>query len=245
MNACRLIVDPPQAGDWNMAVDEALLRSAGDGITTLRFYQWSEPTLSLGYFQTFADRQTHAASRDCPTVRRASGGGAIVHDRELTYSIAVPIANRLSAYARSLYAALHESLLEALSIWGVSARLCERPAASGPSSQPQPFLCFERRSEGDVLLANAKICGSAQRRHGRAVLQHGSVILGTSPKAPEVEGIEHSAGCVIGRLDLAQQWSAALSSRLGLSWQVGDLTAVEYNAVEEFCRVRFATPAWV
>ena len=74
-----------------MAVDEALLETAASlGVPTLRFYQWQEPTMSLGYFQEYADRLRHAASAGCPTVRRASGGGAIMHDRELTYSLAVP-----------------------------------------------------------------------------------------------------------------------------------------------------------
>jgi len=85
---CRLIVDRPAPGAWNMAVDEALLDAAVEqGVAALRFYQWSEPTLSLGYFQRHADRDSHAASHDCTLVRRQSGGGAILHDRELTYSL--------------------------------------------------------------------------------------------------------------------------------------------------------------
>ena len=72
----RLLIDPPAAGAWNMAVDEALLESAAiAGVATLRFYQWSEPTLSLGYFQAAADREQHAASRDCPLVRRPAAAG--------------------------------------------------------------------------------------------------------------------------------------------------------------------------
>ncbi len=87
MQQCRLIVDPPQAGAWNMAVDEALLESAvAGGLPVFRLYQWSEPTLSLGYFQAVADRQQHPASHGCPLVRRRSGGGAILHAHELTYA---------------------------------------------------------------------------------------------------------------------------------------------------------------
>src|SRR5690242_1143259 len=90
MKEIRLILDPPAPGSWNMAVDEALLETAADaGIATLRFYQWNEPTLSLGYFQAAAERNQHSMSSGCPLVRRASGGGAILHDRELTYSIAM------------------------------------------------------------------------------------------------------------------------------------------------------------
>ena len=77
MTPCRLIVDPPLDGAWNMGFDEALLEQAADpGIATLRFYQWQEPTLSLGYFQTYDERDTHAESRQAAVVRRQSGGGA-------------------------------------------------------------------------------------------------------------------------------------------------------------------------
>ena len=80
MPPCRLIVDPPASGAWNMAVDEALLESVADGgPATLRFYQWSEPTLSLGYFQPYADREQHEASRELTVVRRSTGGGALIH----------------------------------------------------------------------------------------------------------------------------------------------------------------------
>jgi lipoate-protein ligase A len=245
MKVDRLIVDPPQPGDWNMAVDEALLRSAAQGITTLRFYEWSEPTLSLGYFQACRDRQSHVASRDCAVVRRASGGGAILHDRELTYSFSAPIADRLSASVDSLYLAFHETLVDALAGWGVSARLCRHPPLVGSSAAPQPFLCFERRTRGDVLLDHAKVCGSAQRRHGGAVLQHGSVILRTSKKAPEIAGIEQLRGPAIACRELAKTWSAKLESRLCASWQPGDLTPKEHRAAWEIQGAKFATQAWL
>src|SRR5688500_20216584 len=93
----RLLLDVPAPGAWNMAVDEALLESAAlENRCTLRFYRWSEPTLSLGYFQRYEDRRQHAASLSCACVRRASGGGAILHDHELTYSLAVPPTHPLA-----------------------------------------------------------------------------------------------------------------------------------------------------
>ena len=91
---CRLIDDGAAIGARQMALDEALLESAAErGSATLRFYRWSEPTLSLGYFQDYAERDSHAASRNCALVRRQTGGGAILHDRELTYSLAIPRAH--------------------------------------------------------------------------------------------------------------------------------------------------------
>src|SRR5438445_617792 len=83
---CRLIHDLPGDGPWNMAVDEALLEDAArSGRPTLRFYGWAEPTLSLGYFQPYAQRASHPPSSRCAVVRRPTGGGAILHDAELTY----------------------------------------------------------------------------------------------------------------------------------------------------------------
>src|SRR3954447_24341632 len=94
---CRLIIDPRAPGPHNMAVDEALLIDAAEHNTAaLRFYSWNEPTLSLGYFQNYADRHQHAASLACAVVRRQPGGGAILHDRELTYSLALPTNHPLT-----------------------------------------------------------------------------------------------------------------------------------------------------
>ena len=98
----RLILDPPADGLWNMALDEALLELAGEsGIPTLRLYRWQPATLSLGYFQPYQDRESHPPSTTCPVVRRSSGGGAILHDRELTYSFTATIDDR--AWARGSY----------------------------------------------------------------------------------------------------------------------------------------------
>ena len=84
MDPLRLIIDPPRSGPMNMAIDEVLLESAAtDGVATLRLYHWNEPTLSLGYFQAAEERERHQASTNCPLVRRASGGGAILPNRLL------------------------------------------------------------------------------------------------------------------------------------------------------------------
>ena len=122
MTSARLIIDDPLPGSWNMALDQALLESADQrSAITLRFYRWSEPTLSLGYFQKFNDRETHAASLDCPVVRRSSGGGAIVHDHELTYSICVPESNRWSKSSDQLYDLVHHQVIQVLGQRGITA----------------------------------------------------------------------------------------------------------------------------
>ena len=166
---CRLLRHAPGApGAWNMAVDEMLLERAQDqAAACLRFYGWSEPTLSLGYFQTYADRQEHPPSLPCAAVRRLTGGGAILHDAELTYSIVLPGSHPLAARRDELYQAVHGCLIEALGQLGITARLCEAADKIDRRPPGQPFLCFQRRSPGDVLIGRTKVCGSAQRRRQR------------------------------------------------------------------------------
>src|SRR5947207_13454995 len=103
-----------------MALDEALMEAASGGLCTLRFYRWSAPTLSLGYFQRISDRTTHAASQTCPLVRRQTGGGAILHDREWTYSLTAPAGSPLAVDALALYRAVHGALIEALANQGLA-----------------------------------------------------------------------------------------------------------------------------
>jgi lipoate-protein ligase A len=243
VSTARLIIDPPARGAWNMAVDEALLESAGEGITTLRFYQWSEPTLSLGYFQAVVEREGHAPSHECPLVRRASGGGAIVHDHELTYCLAVPIAQRFGALANALYDAIHNTLIETLAEWGVRAEL-HRPTANVASIAPQPFLCFQRRTPGDVICGGAKIAGSAQRRQRGGLVQHGSILLSQSAWAPELPGIEQITAIIVDADDLAHRLSERLANCLGLAWQPGCLSDEESRRAITYESGRFAAPDW-
>ena len=208
----------PSDGSWNMAVDEALLAgSANDGTWTIRFYGWSRATLSLGYFQQAAEREEHASSTSCPLVRRPSGGGAILHDNELTYSVIAPRSDPRTERPERLYEAFHTALILALADCGVpGARLCGETAANQPS--PEPFLCFQRRTPLDVLLGEAKIAGSAQRRRASAVLMHGSVLLKASPAAPELPGIADVSGVSLTRETLAAAWLDQL--RLAFDWNV-------------------------
>jgi lipoate-protein ligase A len=242
----HVIVDPPAGGAWNMAVDEALLiEAAENGQAALRFYQWSEPTLSLGYFQRSADRQHHTASLTCPLVRRASGGGAIVHDAELTYSLALPLEDARSA--TELYCLMHDALIASLSDFGMKARRLSacgrgevRPSVAGAES----FLCFQRRGEGDVVAENTKIAGSAQRRRGRAVLQHGSVLLRRSIAAPELPGVFEMTGRTLTPGHLAKAWIFQLAGQ-GLA--LASPTPLEshvHASAHRLVQEKYGTDAW-
>lgn len=238
----RLLLDPPAPGRWNMAVDEALLETAVvTQEATLRFYQWQEATLSLGYFQALADRQQHPPSANCPAVRRASGGGAILHDSELTYSIALPQGSRSSPAAR-LYEVCHQTLIAALAEFDVSAALyrdcSQQKTASQPATRP-PFLCFQRRTCFDVVCGEAKIAGSAQRRRRGAVLQHGSILLAASPCAPELPGIQQVAGKKISTDDLARRWAPRLAEALHMRLIASALSPGELSRSEALAQSRF------
>jgi lipoate-protein ligase A len=268
----RLLLDPPASGPWNMAVDETLLETAAaDGQCTWRFYRWQEPTLSLGYFQTYADRRQHAASGDCPAVRRTTGGGAILHDAELTYSVAIPCRHPLAMDRLGLYRAVHTALIEALADWGIAAAMfeggrrkgedgggkaeggnrelgtCSLPSASPLPPSPlssQPFLCFQRRSPGDVLMGETKIAGSAQRRCRGAVLQHGSVLLARSAAAPELDGLTDLVDNTIGPEQLAQAWVARLADAWFGTWHGGRLSGAQRRRAAVLAAGKYASCAW-
>lgn len=239
----RVIYSPAADGAWNMAVDEALVDSAAHrGHATLRFYQWRPATLSLGYFQRASERQRHPASGDCPLVRRASGGGAIVHDQELTYSLAVPQDHPLAADAPALYRRVHQTLIDVFHTHSVRANFC---MGAGPeSAAEQPFLCFQRRSPGDLLLKGEKIVGSAQRRRRGAILQHGSILLATSAWAPELPGIRDITGVDFDANTLA----AAMVTQIAQTWQIepkrSEITAEEAALAERFVTERYGHRRW-
>jgi lipoate-protein ligase A len=240
--SCRLVIDPPARGAWNMAVDEVLLGwSAEKGRCCLRFYQWSEPTLSLGYFQRYEDRRLHPPSLGCPVVRRISGGGAILHDDELTYSLVVPRPHPLAARAPLLYRTVHTTLIEALADLGLAGHLHEQPRRR--AEERQPFLCFQRRAPGDVLVGDTKVAGSAQRRR-QAVLQHGSLLLGRSAAAPELDGLAQLLGVPVRGEEIARRWLTRLADRLRFVWAPEALCDKEKAVAREIAQKKYESGPW-
>lgn len=224
-----------------MAVDEALLESAATrGLVSLRFYSWSEPTLSLGYFQSYEDRVRHSASLECEVVRRCSGGGAIVHDRELTYAFATPCSDRFLAKPEQLYFAFHNALVELLGQRGIGASLHEGQGGRAQAA----FLCFERRSQGDVVVEGKKVAGSAQRRRHAALLQHGSVLLQRSSKAPELPGLSELAGLEMRGSQLVDAWVPSLSRRLNVAIEPAALSDEESESANRRQQRRFGLCSW-
>jgi lipoate-protein ligase A len=240
--SCRLLIHGPSPGTRNMAVDEALLEAADtERVATLRFYEWSEPTLSLGYFQPVNDRRRHPASLNCPFVRRSSGGGAILHDRELTYSVAMPVDRHSAADAARLSQSIHEALVAALANLGISAVLFKETT---PHPVEQSFLCFARRASGDLLVGNCKIAGGAQRRRRGAILQHGSVLLGASAFAPELPGLAELTGQAVSATLLTEVFRTAVADRFSLEWRTPSEDARIRERAATLQAEKFDTTDW-
>lgn len=242
----RLIIDKPREGGMNMAIDQAILETtAGTGQPTLRFYRWSPATLSLGYFQKFADREQHAASKECPIIRRASGGGAIVHDNELTYSLCLATKGSIAKANAELYDIVHIAIRAALAKQGIAVELYESPEGEAvKASKTDPFLCFERRAVGDIICDGAKVGGSAQRRLKNALIQHGSLLLSQTDVSPELPGLKEKSGVEVDVDFLTTEITKRLSSVLDLKLSRGEISDSELKRADEIAQEKFASEKW-
>lgn len=149
-------------------------RAATTGEWVLRVYSWSAPTMSLGRNQTAVGRYDldRLASDAIDVVRRPTGGRAILHHREITYSVTAPLAT--AGDLRTSYERINALLLDGLARLGVRASLA---APAERTMAPGDAPCFDRPSAGEVIVAGQKLAGSAQWRTADALLQHGSILL--------------------------------------------------------------------
>ncbi len=245
---CRILPEQAADGPGNLGLDEALLDAvdADPSRAYLRFYTWNPPTLSLGYFQRWEDATREERWRDVSLVRRPSGGGAIWHDRDLTYALVVPRALPAAVRPADLYRAVHRTIAGVLRSVGIDARRrADVPEASGPLAGPTPLLCFLDRDPEDILIGTTKVVGSAQRRRPHAVLQHGSILLEASPRTPELPGLRELAG----RTEPAHAWSEALQTvlpeALGLVPVPAGRDATLGPVAERLATEVYRNPAWI
>jgi lipoate-protein ligase A len=171
----RLLATPPLGGAENMAIDELLLgRAAATGEAVFRVYAWAAPTLSLGRNQPARGEYDPGALREhgVSVVRRLTGGRAVLHHREVTYSVTAPEA--LGGALRDAYARINEILVQGLRALGADAALA---VPTGRAPLPSTAPCFEEPTEGELVLGTRKLVGSAQYRQGGALLQHGSILV--------------------------------------------------------------------
>jgi len=180
----RLVDSGPGGAGWNMAVDEALLITAGNGLCppTLRFFSWDVPSLSIGSFQKVDELNLDAVNGNgVPLVRRPTGGRAVLHDAELTYSVTCPIPSRfMPSELMGSYKKIGSCFLSGLRKLGVAAEML--PVNKNPERKCRPRdeshpLCFSSPSWYEVLADGKKLIGSAQRRLKGSFLQQGSLLI--------------------------------------------------------------------
>ncbi|MGQ0537475.1 MAG: lipoate--protein ligase family protein [Gemmatimonadaceae bacterium] len=211
----------------NMALDEALLdRARRSGESVMRVYAWSGPTLSLGRNQRGVGVYDAgaAAARGVSIVRRLTGGRAVLHDREVTYSVTAPTHD--ASGVRSAYAAINQVLLAALRALGVAASLAE---PNGRTPRPGSAPCFEIPVAGEIVVGERKLVGSAQLSEAGAFLQHGSILVDDAQSL-----VAELAAVAVPRT------AAAATLRGSLGWAPGldEVAAAIFAALREHCAGR-------
>jgi len=267
----RLILEEePRSGAANMAVDESLAESvaAGDAPPTLRFYRWQPAAVSLGRHQSVADvDEAKIAERGYDLVRRTTGGRAILHTDELTYSVTAPAADpRMAGGVMDAYLLMSNGLLAGLSGIGLAA---EKAAGDVRAGRDVSAACFEVPSAYEITASGRKLMGSAQSRRKGYVLQHGSLPLtGEITRLVDVLALPQNEAealrvhlaeraCTLAQaLDVSDDsplldfptvagcMADGLAEVLNVTWQRDALTAAESRRSAELIRIRYADPAW-
>ena len=270
----RLLITPPARGMWNMAIDEAILLSLGDEgmVPTLRLYAWRPACISLGYAQPASDIDPNRlAQLGWGFVRRPTGGRAILHIDELTYSVIGPQGEpRLAGGVLDSYQVIARALLEALQLLSIPAE-SKVPQNSMPgnltpeSSTDNGPVCFEVPSSYEITAEGKKILGSAQARRREGVLQHGSLpLFGDLTRIVQVLSLPDEAQrdeaaarllerattvetVLHRRLDwqtVSQAFIQAFMETLNLDLQPGDLTRRELIQAEQLISEKYSRPDW-
>ena len=263
----RILHTPAATGAWNMAVDEAILTHTltGESLPTLRLYSWEPACLSLGYAQPATDVDQQAlAAHGWQMVRRVTGGRAILHTDELTYSVSGPEDNPiLAGDILSSYRRLSEAILQALEIIGLQVRaMPKEDAPKGPQTDP---VCFEVPSNYEITAGGKKLVGSAQSRRKGGVLQHGTLPLyGDLTRITQAlvfdseETRENAAQRLLARAttieafsgvkptweQAAQAFEQAFTEVLDITFEPGELTPGEAALAESLVTEKYGNDEW-
>jgi len=268
MNTWRLLHTAPANGAWNMAVDESILEhiQRGEAMPTLRLYSWNPPCLSLGHAQPFADvDMERVKSYGWEVVRRLTGGRAILHTDELTYSVTgsadepVLAGGILESYNR-----LAQALMFAVRELGLPVEMKEHESVGHASSVTNP-VCFEVPSTYEITVNGKKLIGSAQARKKEGVLQHGSLpltgdltricqaLVFKDEAAREVASqrlldrattVESVIGVEKDWETAAQAFARGFESQLGIKFESGVLSPSEEKRAAELVNEKYANAVW-
>ncbi len=223
-----------RAGE-NMAIDEAVFRlNRREGLPpTLRFFGWNPPAVSLGYFQkTFREINVDFCRHEgIDIVRRPTGGKAVLHDHELTYSIVAAMDHPLfTGDILETYRIISACIVEALKRLGLAPEMVsEGRSAAGTSLEA---YCFAAPSKYELLVGGRKICGSAQVRGGGTFLQHGSLLV-------DIDPARAAAALGVGAAGISNS-TTTLREQLGRHVESDELAPILRGAFEDTLGIRLA-----
>lgn len=261
-------MDEPASGAWNMAADEYLLRAARQGKfpATLRFFSWVVPTLSLGYTQSIKEFDTQKIKDlHWDLVRRPTGGRAILHVDEVTYSITAPLSSPIaSGSILESYRRISNAFVCSLNTLGITAmnnKQYELPAGSSQNGA----VCFEIPSNFEITVNGKKLIGSAQARKSDAMLQHGALpVCGDLTRINQVLNypteldrnkengkllqhattIEIETGKVFSSEEIRESLRSGFSKEFRIDFIEETYTADELEGIQNLVESKYATPEW-
>ncbi|OGS40726.1 MAG: lipoate--protein ligase [Euryarchaeota archaeon RBG_13_31_8] len=245
----RLLKTQNNSAFANMAIDRAVLVESSKTKVppTVRFYTWKPPAISIGYFQSLKDEIDIDACKDLGVefVRRITGGGAVFHDKELTYSIVIPESNPK----------VPKNILESY------RRIC----GAVIKGLKQLWIESKYAPINDIIVNNKKISGNAQTRKLKTVLQHGTILIDVDVdkmfkllKVPDekikdkmiadvkqrVTSIKHVSGNIVSFSEVADAMQTGFEQEFGIELVIDVLTKDEINLAKKFERECFSTNEW-
>lgn len=265
----RLLVDKPGDATYNMAVDEAIMLSHAKGEVppTLRLYQWRPAAVSIGFSQDLQKKVDVEKCRELGLglVRRPTGGRAVLHDQEITYSVVIS-QKLLPGSVLQTYKFLSTGLLEAMKELGLEPTVEDKPAKSQISGSP---ACFDSPSWYEIEVSGRKLVGSAQTRQRGVLLQHGSVLLdldidkllqvlitpSEKVRRRMATSLEAKATAVNPELLQAGRQPAepaaveqalieGFQRGLGITLERGHLTDNEASTAEQLAKAKYSSSSW-
>lgn len=255
----RIIQDSLGDGTLNMITDRAILMACNEGKVpaTLRLYGWQRPTLSIGYSQEISqciDLES-CERNNIPVVRRFTGGRALLHQHEMTYSVIAPIPHpAFPGSLRGSFERISQAILESLKIGGIEGATVAGKNKIRDVSGRSP-ACFSMANHCEITVRGKKLVGSAQRRLRSAFLQHGSVILDMAPKLTHTllkysseaqkqavsdslisntTGLKQLLQRSLGNEEVNQWFLKGFQKSFSGNWNIGKLTRQESDLIEEF-----------
>ncbi len=272
MEQWRFIVTEAMPPAMNMAVDEAILQLHSEGKVppTVRFYTWNPATLSIGYFQKAAKEINLEALRErgLGFVRRPTGGRAVLHDQELTYSVVVSESHpKMPSSVTEAYKVISMGLLHGFQRLGLHAEMVSLATEEEKEkySSPGSSACFDSPSWYELVVEGKKVAGSAQTRQKGVILQHGSILLemdvellfsllnfpSERVKQRMIESFRQKAVTInevsprpIGLQEAVEAFRDGFASGLEVELVPGALTPEESTLAEELVRTRYAADEW-